>query len=113
MAECLLVLDTHPNAQARLHDPFDLRRCKLLSYALDFSRLNRRMHDRSFTVDEWVSIPGGRNVGDEYFGTVPTIRRRRNTARSSKVRASSRRYRGVSSVWNGRTPYSARCPPSQ
>ena len=26
------------------------------------------MHNKSFTVDGQVSIVGGRNIGDEYFG---------------------------------------------
>src|SRR5690606_15785701 len=38
-----------------------------LAYLLDFARLNRRMHNKSFTVDNQATIIGGRNVGDEYF----------------------------------------------
>lgn len=34
----------------------------------DFSRLNRRMHNKSFTVDGVVTLVGGRNIGDAYFG---------------------------------------------
>ena len=34
----------------------------------DFSRLNRRMHNKSFTADTQATIVGGRNIGDEYFG---------------------------------------------
>lgn len=62
-------LDAHPMAEVRLYNPFNLRRFKLLSYTFDFFRLNRRMHNKSFTVDNHVTILGGRNVGDEYFGT--------------------------------------------
>ena len=29
--------------------------------------MNRRMHNKSFTVDNQVSIVGGRNIADEYF----------------------------------------------
>ncbi len=65
----LAQLDAHPMAEVRLYNPFNLRRFKLLSYAFDFFRLNRRMHNKSFTVDNRVTILGGRNVGDEYFGT--------------------------------------------
>lgn len=67
----LATLDAHPNAEVRLYNPFNLRRLKLLSYGFDFFRLNRRMHNKSFTVDGHVSILGGRNVGDEYFDTGP------------------------------------------
>jgi putative cardiolipin synthase len=44
----------------------------MLSYAFDFFRLNRRMHNKSFTVDGAATILGGRNIGDEYFDTGPT-----------------------------------------
>ena len=39
----------------------------------DFARLNRRMHNKSFTADNQATIVGGRNIGDEYFeaGTAP------------------------------------------
>ncbi|HEY9039620.1 MAG TPA: phospholipase D family protein [Roseovarius sp.] len=65
----LAQLDAHPMAEVRLYNPFPLRRFKLLSYGFDFFRLNRRMHNKSFTVDNHATILGGRNVGDEYFGT--------------------------------------------
>lgn len=65
----LSALDAHPNIEIRLYNPFVLRRCKRLSFGFDFFRLNHRMHNKAFTVDGRVSILGGRNVGDEYFGT--------------------------------------------
>ena len=34
----------------------------------DFKRINRRMHNKSFTVDNQVTVIGGRNIADEYFG---------------------------------------------
>lgn len=65
-------LDAHENAEVRLYNPFNLRRLKMLSYGFDFFRLNRRMHNKSFTVDGIATIVGGRNIGDEYFGIGPT-----------------------------------------
>ena len=65
----LAEMDAHPNIEVRLYNPFPLRRLKRLAYAFDFSRLNHRMHNKAFTVDGRASILGGRNVGDEYFGT--------------------------------------------
>lgn len=65
-------LDAHANIEVRLYNPFNLRRFKMLSYTFDFFRLNRRMHNKSFTVDGLATIVGGRNIGDEYFGTGPT-----------------------------------------
>src|SRR5690554_3988462 len=68
----IAALDAHPNIEVRLWNPFNLRTFKLLSFTFDFFRLNRRMHNKSFTVDGHVSVLGGRNVGDEYFSTGNT-----------------------------------------
>lgn len=64
----LAQLDAHANATVRLFNPFVLRAPKWLNYVFDFPRLNRRMHNKSLTVDGVAAIVGGRNVGDEYFG---------------------------------------------
>lgn len=63
----LASLDAHANIEVRLFNPFVHRRWRLLDYLTDFARLNRRMHNKSFTADAQVTIVGGRNVGDEYF----------------------------------------------
>lgn len=60
-------LASHPNIDVRLFNAFRLRRWRPLEYLTDFARLNRRMHNKSFTVDGEVAIVGGRNIGDEYF----------------------------------------------
>ncbi|WP_341864186.1 phospholipase D family protein [Gymnodinialimonas sp. 57CJ19] len=67
--DVLASMDAHPNIEVRLFNPFMLRRFKRLSYGFDFFRLNHRMHNKAFTVDGRASVLGGRNVGDEYFGT--------------------------------------------
>ena len=64
----LAALDTHPNIEVRLFNPFFHRHWRVLDYLGDFTRANRRMHNKSFTADGQVTIVGGRNVGDEYFG---------------------------------------------
>jgi putative cardiolipin synthase len=64
----LAALDQHPNIEVRLFNPFRMRRWRLLGWLVDFARLNRRMHNKSFTADGQATIIGGRNVGDEYFG---------------------------------------------
>src|SRR5262249_45262308 len=66
----LAALDSHPNIEVRLFNPFVLRKARALGYATDFSRLNRRMDNKSFTADNQATIVGGRNVGDEYFGAT-------------------------------------------
>ncbi len=63
----LAALDAHPNIEVRLFNPFVVRGVRLLNF-FDFSRLNRRMHNKSFTVDNEVTIVGGRNVGIRFWG---------------------------------------------
>jgi putative cardiolipin synthase len=63
----LAALDAHPNIQVRLFNPFRHRRWRALGYLDDLARLNRRMHNKSFTADGRATVVGGRNVGDEYF----------------------------------------------
>lgn len=67
----LATLDTHPNIQVRLFNPFHARSTNLLVrswQALKESvRLNRRMHNKVFIADNQLGITGGRNIGDEYF----------------------------------------------
>lgn len=69
----LAALDAHPNIEVRLFNPFAFRRLRVLSYLSDFSRANRRMHNKSFTADNQATIIGGRNVGDEYFGATDGV----------------------------------------
>ncbi|CFW17596.1 phospholipase D family protein [Bordetella pertussis] len=71
--DALAALDAHPNAEVRLFNPFPTRSFKALGYLTDFSRLNRRMHNKSFTVDNQATIIGGRNIGDEYFGATDGV----------------------------------------
>ncbi|HEY2714561.1 MAG TPA: phospholipase D-like domain-containing protein [Chthoniobacterales bacterium] len=65
--EVLLAIDSHPNIEVRMFNPATLRSPRLLGIVADIGRLNKRMHNKSFTVDGQVSIVGGRNIGDEYF----------------------------------------------
>ncbi len=63
----LLSLDDHDNIEVRVFNPFPRRRSRLISFIANFNILNRRMHNKSFTVDNQVTIVGGRNIADEYF----------------------------------------------
>lgn len=67
--DTLAEMNRHPNIEIRLFNPFSFRTLRALGYLTDFARLNRRMHNKSFTVDGVATLVGGRNVGDEYFGT--------------------------------------------
>lgn len=61
-------LDAHPNVEVRFYNPMFHRWFKPINYVTDFRRVNRRMHNKSFTADGQATIVGGRNVGNEYFG---------------------------------------------
>jgi putative cardiolipin synthase len=63
----IAALDGHPNLEVRLYNPLMQRGARMLNFLTDFERVNRRMHNKSFTVDNQVSIVGGRNIGNEYF----------------------------------------------
>ncbi|WII73957.1 phospholipase D family protein [Bdellovibrio sp. 22V] len=62
----LKVLDSHPNIEVRMFNPFAYRKWKIFNVNR-FSQLNRRMHNKAFIADNQVGIIGGRNIGDEYF----------------------------------------------
>lgn len=69
----LAALDSHPEIEVRLFNPFVLRTGKYLGYVTDFGRTNRRMHNKSFTADNQATLIGGRNVGNEYFGATDGV----------------------------------------
>ena len=64
----LCALASHDNIAVRLFNPFVVRKPKPIGYLLDFRRLNRRMHNKSFIADGCATILGGRNIGNEYMG---------------------------------------------
>jgi len=69
----LAALDAHRNIEVRLFNPFVSRSFRFRDYAGSFARLNRRMHNKSFTADNQVAIVGGRNIGDEYFEAAASV----------------------------------------
>ncbi|MDX2320868.1 MAG: phospholipase D family protein, partial [Moritella sp.] len=71
----LATLARHPQIAIRIFNPIPTRNgfTKWFNFMGDFSRLNRRMHNKSFTVDRALSIVGGRNIGDEYFDLADDI----------------------------------------
>jgi putative cardiolipin synthase len=64
-------LSAHPNIDVRFFNPFESR-SGTFRFALEglgsFDRINRRMHNKSWIVDNRIAVVGGRNLGDEYFG---------------------------------------------
>ena len=69
-------LNASPNMQVRLFNPFHARKPSILSKAVrllfSLSRLNHRMHNKSFMVDNNLAIVGGRNIGNDYFSADRT-----------------------------------------
>jgi len=63
----LIAINAHPNIEVRLFNPISRRGLHSLNFVGHFRRANRRMHNKSFTVDNAISIVGGRNIADEYF----------------------------------------------
>ena len=60
----------HPNIAVRIVNPMVYRNVKFLNYLLNPSRSNIRMHNKSMTFDNELSIIGGRNIGDEYLNNT-------------------------------------------
>ncbi len=66
----ILAIDSQPNIEIRLFNPFYYRGgdpLLQLGQFLNDNRLNRRMHNKLLVADNQFAITGGRNVGDEYF----------------------------------------------
>ena len=60
-------LDAHENIEVRLWNPWKRGRSRMLQSVARMTEINYRMHSKSFTADNQVTILGGRNIGDEYF----------------------------------------------
>jgi putative cardiolipin synthase len=74
--DLLDALDAHPNIEVRVFNPFPTRAkilpAKVVQLVLNWRRLNRRMHNKSFIVDNTTAVIGGRNIGDAYFDAADT-----------------------------------------
>ena len=70
----MAALDSHPNFEVRIFNPFAQRSARFLDGVTSFSRVNRRMHNKSFTADNQITLIGGRNIADEYFGASADVR---------------------------------------
>ncbi|WP_086920221.1 phospholipase D-like domain-containing protein [Variovorax sp. JS1663] len=64
-------LAARPNVELRMFNPLAVRSGgvtqRVLRSVNEFSRINRRMHNKLFLADNQFAITGGRNVADEYF----------------------------------------------
>ncbi len=65
----VILLNQHPNIEVKIFNAVK-NRSRILYYPqilMDFNRLNSRMHNKLFIVDNVALITGGRNVGSNYF----------------------------------------------
>jgi len=72
----LAALAAHPQIAVRLFNPFASRWGLLRKVGeglTNFSRVNRRMHNKGWIADNRIAIVGGRNIGDEYFGASDAV----------------------------------------
>jgi putative cardiolipin synthase len=67
------LLDSHPSMDVRIFNPFSRQTFRGLQFLTRFGRVTRRMHNKSFTVDNQVTVLGGRNIGDQYFEADPDL----------------------------------------
>ncbi|MBO9514052.1 MAG: phospholipase D family protein [Variovorax sp.] len=62
----------HPGVEVRMFNPLAVREgsvgARVFFSMNEFSRINRRMHNKLMVADGAFAISGGRNVADEYFG---------------------------------------------
>jgi len=67
----LLHLAEEPNLEVRVFNPFPAGRLSYMTRfafsALEIPRINHRMHNKLFVVDDAIAVTGGRNIGDQYF----------------------------------------------
>ena len=65
----VMLLNQHPNIEVKVFNTVR-NRAKMLflpQLFMDFNRLNSRMHNKLFIVDNVAFITGGRNIGSNYF----------------------------------------------
>lgn len=63
----LAMLDAHPNIEVRIFNPVSRKGIYAFNYLGHFSLANRRMHNKSFIIDNQVAVVGGRNIAAEYY----------------------------------------------
>ncbi len=67
----ILSLNAHKNIEIKIYNPgVNLGKNlwgKLKNFATQYASSNKRMHNKTFVVDNKVVITGGRNIANEYF----------------------------------------------
>ena len=66
----IIAFDSHPNIEVRIFNPFNRTFNRMTQMLYGLGTVTRRMHNKSFTVDNAMTIVGGRNIGDEYYNAA-------------------------------------------
>ncbi len=66
-------LDTHPGVEIRVFNPFHRGVGRWIQFLSRYGEVTRRMHNKSFTIDNQITVIGGRNIGNEYFEADPDL----------------------------------------
>jgi len=69
-------LDAHPKIEVRMFNPLPSRSgtfAMIGDLLADSTRLNHRMHNKTWIADNRIAVVGGRNLGDEYFGASEEV----------------------------------------
>lgn len=69
--EPITLLNTHPDIEIRIFNPFYFRGLLRYLEVFNMSRVGRRMHNKAIIADNSKAIIGGRNIGDIYFSADP------------------------------------------
>ena len=67
MEAIYLALDQHQNIDVKLFNPYRFRRIRPMEMIIDLKRVNRRMHNKTFTADNQITLIGGRNMSNQYY----------------------------------------------
>ncbi|HCY83970.1 MAG TPA: phospholipase [Desulfobacteraceae bacterium] len=67
------IMAHHPNIEIRIFNPFSRGVSRISQLIARYGTVTRRMHNKSVTADNQVTILGGRNIGDEYFQANPDL----------------------------------------
>ena len=69
----LAALREQPNFEFRIYNPYERKTSRIVEGLNSFARINRRMHNKSYTVDRQMTVIGGRNIGDPYFNVSDEV----------------------------------------
>jgi len=69
----MAAFDAHPQVEVRVFNPFARKSARWTQILTRFDDVTRRMHNKSFSVDNQFTVIGGRNIGNEYFEADPDL----------------------------------------